>query len=326
MPRLRAGRLSKKEQDKRMRDYWRGSVEAWECDEMGHMNVRFWVRRALDGMMLMATELGCERAFAPEATATLLPVRQHIRFLKEAREGAPLFFRGGVISLSETEITFYGEIVHTLDGAIGATFLTTMAHVEAKTGRTYPWPERTRALAAAILVEVPKHGSPRSIAFDGPTDLFEAETLLARGFQQVGLSAVRIEDVDVFNRLYPEGMIGRVSTAVPNLMTAWRDETTAELSALDGQPRKAGAAVLEYRLDYLSWPGVGDFTAVYSGVADVSEKTNTLKHILTHPVTGQVFCVCEAVAVTFDLVARKVIAIPPQARTRLEAILIKPLG
>jgi acyl-CoA thioester hydrolase len=309
-----------------MRDYWRGSVEAWECDEMGHMNVRFWVRRALDGIMLMATELGCERAFAPEATATLLPVRQHIRFLKEAREGAPLFFRGGVISLGETDVTFYGEIAHTLDGAIGATFLTKMAHVEAKTGRAYTWPERTRALGAAMAVEVPKHGSPRSIAFDGPTEMFEAATLVQRGFQQVGLSAVRIEDVDVFNRLYPEGMIGRVSTAVPNLMTAWRDQATAELSAQDGQPRKAGAAVLEYRLDYLGWPGAGDFTAVYSGVADVAEKTNTLKHVLTHPVTGEIFCVCEAVAVTFDLVARKVIPIPPQSRAHLEARLIKPLG
>ncbi|MCA3694936.1 acyl-ACP thioesterase [Aquidulcibacter sp.] len=307
-----------------MRDYWRGSVEAWECDEMGHMNVRFWVRRALDGMMLMATELGCERAFAPEATASLLPVRQHIRFLKEAREGVPLFFRGGVVSLGEADIVLYGEIVHTLDGAIGATFLTKMAHVEAKTGKAYPWPARTKALALALQVEVPKHGSPRSIPFDGPTDRFEAATLVSRGFQQVGLSAVRIEDVDVFNRLYPEGMIGRVSTGVPNLMTAWREETTAELSAQDGQPRKAGAAVLEYRLDYLAWPGAGDFVAVHSGVANVSEKTNTLKHVLAHPVTGEVFCVCEAVAVTFDLVARKVIAIPPQARAKLEARLIKP--
>jgi acyl-CoA thioester hydrolase len=66
--------------------------------------------------------------------------------------------------------------------------------------------------------------------------------------------------------------------------------------------------------------------AVYSGVADVAEKTNTLKHVLAHPVTGEIFCVCEAVAVTFDLVARKVIAIPPQARARLEARLIKPIG
>jgi acyl-CoA thioester hydrolase len=309
-----------------MIELYRGSINTWECDEMGHMNVRFWVRRALDGMMLMATELGCERAFAPEATATLLPVRQHIRFLKEAREGAPLFFRGGVVAIGEADITFYGEIVHTLDGAIGATFLTKMVHAEAKTGRAYPWPARTAAIAAGMLVEVPTHGSPRSIRFDGPTDAFEAASLVSRGFQQVGLSAVRIEDVDVFNRLYPEGMIGRVSTGVPNLMTAWREETTAELSAQDGQPRKAGAAVLEYRLDYQSWPGVGDFVAVYSGVSDVAEKTNTLKHVLCHPVTGEVFCICEAVAVTFDLVARKVIAIPPEARAKLEARLIKPIG
>lgn len=308
-----------------MQDYWRGSVEAWECDEMGHMNVRFWVRRSLDGMMLMAAGLGCDRAFAPEATATLIPVRQHIRFLREAREGTPLFFRGGVVGLEDTDMVVYGEIVHALDGAIGATFLTRLRHVEASTGKPYPWPVRTLERVPHVMVEVPIYGRPRSIPFESEPEPIESVHLIARGFQQVGLSAVRVEDADVFNRLYPEGMIGRVSTAVPNLMTAWREEATAELSAMDGQPRKAGAAVLEYRLDYLAWPGVGDFTAVYSGIAEVAEKTNTLKHILTHPLTGQVYCVCEAVAVTFDLVARKVIPIPPQARASLEARLIKPI-
>ncbi|GIU67770.1 thioesterase family protein [Candidatus Phycosocius spiralis] len=309
-----------------MRDYWRGSVETWECDEMGHMNVRFWVRRAYDGLMLLATDLGLERAFAREASATWLPVSQHIRFLKEAHAGTPLFFRAGVIEITEAHITLYGEIVHSVSGVIGATFQTKLFHVEASTGRIFPWPSRTHSLASALLVAVPPHGKPRSVAFDGPVEAIDVKELSASGFRQVGLATVRPQDVDVFDRLYPEGMMALVSNGVPNLMMAWRDQINAELAAEEDSPRQTGAAVLEYRLDYLAWPRPGDFIALHSGLAKIGEKTLTLKHVLLHPVTGQIWSVCEAVAVTFDLVARKIVSNPPKVRALMEQVIIRPNG
>ena len=308
-----------------MRDYWRGSVETWECDEMGHMNVRFWVRHAYDGLMLLAADLGLERAFGREASATWVPVCQHIRFLKEAHAGAPLFFRGGVIEITEAHITVYGEIVHSVSGTVGATFQTKLVHVEAATGKIFPWPARTHNLASALIVAVPEHGKPRSVAFDGPVEALDATQLGACGFRQVGLAPVRPQDVDVFDRLYPEGMMALVSNGVPNLMSAWRDQATQELGARDGQELQTGAAVLEYRLDYLTWPRPGDFTALHSGLADVGDKTITLRHVLTHPVTGQIWSVCEAVAVTFDLVARKVLPNPPHVRALMEKAKIRPI-
>jgi acyl-CoA thioester hydrolase len=307
-----------------MREYWRGSVEAWECDEMGHMNVRYWVRHCMDGVVLLAQDIGCGGSHGVGATSTLIPTRQHIKFMREARAGAPLFLRGGIAALTPTDITFYCEMVHTFTGEIGATFTTTLAHVDAKTGRAFPFPARTVALSKAFEVAVPAHGVPRSIPFDGAVESGSVEVAVQMGFTRIGLSGVRNDEVDGFDRLYPEGVIGRVSNAMPNLLSKWREEATAEMTQIDGIARTAGAAVLEYRLDYLAWPGMGDTTTAYSGLASVTDKTISLRHWLMDPVSGAPWCVCEAVAVTLDLQARKVVANPPRAKAALEAMLLKP--
>jgi acyl-CoA thioester hydrolase len=245
--------------------------------------------------------------------------------MREARAGAPLFLRGGIVALSQTDLTFYAEMVHSFSGEIGATFITTLAHVDAKTGKAFPFPARAATASAAYSVTIPDHGKPRSIAFEGDLATGTSEVAEAAGFTRVGLAGVRASDVDGFDRLYPEGMIGRVSNGMPNLLSKWREDATAEMTAIDGVPRTAGAAVLEYRLDYLAWPGRGDFVTVYSGLKQVAEKTTTIAHWVMDPITGAPWCVCEALAVTLDLQARKIIANPPRAKAALEAMLLKPL-
>jgi acyl-CoA thioester hydrolase len=308
-----------------MREYWRGSAEAWECDEMGHMNVRYWVARSMDGIQLLAEDIGCGGAFAVGATSTLTPTRQHIKFMREAHAGAPLVLRGGIVSLGEADITIYTEMVHTFSGEIGATFITTLAHTDAKTAKAFAFPARTAILAKQFEIEIPAHGKPRSLNFEGELAFGTCAIAEELGFTRIGIAGVRASDVDGFDRLLPEGMIGRVSNAMPNLLSKWREDATAEMTAFDGVARTAGAAVLEYRLDYLAWPRRGDLTSVYSGLKSVTDKNITLAHWVMDPLTGQPWCVCEALAVTLDLQARKIIANPPRAKAALEAMLLKPL-
>ena len=78
-------------------EIWRGGVNTWDCDEMGHMNVRHYVVRAMEGLIGLAAELGMPQAFSPHANATLLVKEHHVRFLREAHAGAPLTMLGGVI-------------------------------------------------------------------------------------------------------------------------------------------------------------------------------------------------------------------------------------
>lgn len=293
-----------------MREYWRGGVEAWECDEMGHMNVRFWAKRALDGLVPLARELGLPPGGRME------PLDQHIRFLKEAHAGAPLVLRGGVLAVLGSTVRFYGEIVHHIDGAVGATFIT-LARAVGPDGE--PW----MLDAPQTTVTLPGHGAPRSVPLEDPLPRGTLADADAAGFTRVGLSPVRFCDVDETGHLYPELFIGRVSEAVPTLLAGWRVEAAAEASALDGVPRKAGAAVLEYRLTFHAFPRTGDQIAVHSGIVAVADKTMTLQHWLLDPVTGAPWCITQAVAITFDLIARKAIATPPRARARLEAMRVR---
>jgi acyl-CoA thioester hydrolase len=293
-----------------MREYWRGGVEAWECDEMGHMNVRFWTKRAVDALVPLAHELG----LAPGARLVLRD--QHIRFLKEAHAGAPLVLVGGITGAEGARIGFYAEILHHRTGEVGATFIMQLEAVGA-----HGQPVAPAQLPG--LITIPAHGLPRSVPVDQPLPMATLEWAERAGFTRVGLAPVRHSDVDETGALYPEGFIGRVSEAVPTLLSGWREEAAAEASALDGVTRSAGAAVLEYRLTFHALPRTGDLVAVHSGIVAVADKTMTLQHWLLDPLTGQPWCVAQAVAITFDLVARKAIATPPQARARLEAMRVR---
>ena len=303
-------------------ELYRGSVNAWECDENAHMNVRFYAARAMESLAFVAAALDMPRAFHDQATSTLAPVDMHIRFLKEARAGAPLTMRGGVVSLDDDVLVVFEEALHA-DGTPAATFVLRLAHVEPNQMRPFPWPARVRARAAQLRCASPAHAAPRSIdtgvAPTSPT-LARAEAL---GAPVVGRFMVTPDHCDPFGRMRMELFLGRVSDAIPNMLAGWREEIAKDAAAADGVARSAGGAVLEYRLAPRRWPRAGDLIEVRSGVVEVAEKTNRLVHWLLDPVSGQAWCTAEAVAVTFDLITRKTIAIPPARRKALEARIVK---
>ena len=60
-------------------EVWSGGVNTWESDEMGHLNVRFWVAKSLEALGGLARVLGMPQAFTTEAGATLVVREQHMR-------------------------------------------------------------------------------------------------------------------------------------------------------------------------------------------------------------------------------------------------------
>ncbi|MBT9446751.1 MAG: thioesterase family protein [Hyphomonadaceae bacterium] len=303
-------------------ELYRGSVNTWECDENFHMNVRFFASRAMEGLAHLAAAMGAPGAFKERATATLVPLDMHVRFLKEARHGAPLSMRGGLVSISEDEAVVYQELMHG-DGTPAAAFTTRVAHMEPLEERRFAWSQRTRERAQSLMCAPPAHGTPRSIDMavtpGDPTIAF-ADKISA---PVVGRLAVTSDQCDAFGRMRMELFLGRVSDAVPNLLAGWRTEMAKAAAEADGVEKTAGGAVLEYRIAPRRWPRVGDLLEVRSGVAEVGEKTNRIIHWLFDPVTGHAWCTAEAVAVTFDLATRKTIAIPEAQRKAMQARIVK---
>ncbi|MFN3511835.1 MAG: thioesterase family protein [Phenylobacterium sp.] len=294
-------------------EVWRGGVNTWECDEMGHLNVRFWVAKALQGLVGLAREMGMPHAFAPDAEATLVLRDLHMRFLREARPGAALDMTGGVVSLDECEARLLLVIRH-VSGEPAATFQCVVAHATPRDLRAFPWPQRVRSRAEGLRVEVPPHAAARSIDLSPvavAASLNRAEEL---GLMRIGLSAIGPGDLDAFGRMRPEIFIGQVSDGVARLF----DRPPPALKPGGSEPR-IGGAVLEYRAVFADWPRAGDAVEVRSGFAECAPKTRRVFHWMVDPVSGKPWVSSEAVVISFDLDARKVVELTPEAMAAFQA-------
>jgi acyl-CoA thioester hydrolase len=294
-------------------EVWRGSVNTWECDQTGHMNVRFYLARAVEGLASLAARLGLPGGFRPNADATLIAGDHHMRFLKEARAGEALSMRAGVISIDKCSAWILQLLLHA-DGQPAAAIQTRVIHATSREERPFPWSAMTLERAAHLRVEVPERLAPRSLSLDPPSGDANLEAAERSGMTQLALGAFGAEDCDVFGRVLPWKVLGRISDGVPTLLSA-------------GQPRdpNIGGAVLEFRLAYQAWPKAGDRFDLRSGIAGFDDRIRRVVHWVIDPDTGQPWATGEAVAVALDLTARK-IAVPTEAsQVALSARVIKGL-
>ena len=282
---------------------------------MEHMNVRFYVQRAMEGLAALAARLGMPDALAPHAESTLIVREHHLRFLREARAGDPLHMTGGVVDLDETGATLLLVLVHSRTGVPAATTITRVVHARPRDGRGFPWPRRTAAAASEMTIDIPAYAAPRSIRLDGTAPLAPL-TAGRTDLIEISRGVILPAQVDIFGRMRPDEFIGRVSDGIPALLRGIRQSVAA---AAPDAPQRVGGAVLEYRLTYLDWPRCGDHVAVCSGLAGYDDKTQRVGHWMIDPLNGAPWAFAEAVAVSFDLDTRKVIPIAAAARPALEA-------
>ncbi|MGH1421263.1 MAG: thioesterase family protein [Hyphomonas sp.] len=297
---------------------WKGSCNQWDCDEMGHMNVRVYVEKQIEGLATMAHALKMPQAFRPGATSTLIPVDQHIRYMAEVLAGRPISMVGCVLDAGECDAVIYQEMRHT-DGRVAAAFRTRVIHADNKSGEPFPWSSRSVDALETLKDTPPEHTAPRSVDMSTPTRDNSDVTydhLKRHNIPLIGQGSVPPQHMDAHGRMAASWVIGRTSDSVPNLLYDWRQSMG---KAEDGA-RRVGAAVLEYRMRYRHWPKTGDLFEAYTGGGTVGGKTHSLVHWMMDPVTGKPWATSEAVAITLDLDARKVIAAPPSMLDELKVI------
>jgi len=291
-------------------EVWSGGVNTWECDEMGHMNVRFWGSKALEGLAGLAAALGMPHAFAANALATLAIREQHIRFLREARPGAALYMTGGVVEMGDSDARLLLVIRHP-SGEPAASFQLLVEHATAGDLRPFPWPDRIRARAEALRVELPAYAAARGLDLSpvvSTASLARADQL---GLKRIALGTLRPADCDIFGRMAADHFIGRVSDGVGRLF----GETRPGPEPVAGEPPpRIGGAVVEYRVLHLDWPRAGDGVEVRSGFAASGPRTRRAIHWMVDPLTGRPWVSAEAVVISFDLDRRKAVDINQQAQ------------
>lgn len=250
-------------------EIWRGGVAPWETDQMGHLNVGFYISKTMEALVGMAAELGMPGAYGPAAPATLVVKEHHIRFLREARPGTRLHITAGVVELGEGDARLL-LLMHQDSGDLAASFQTVVAHATAGDAVSFPWPDRVRTRAEALKVDIPLKAAARSINLEPVETKASLERAQKLGLKRTGMGAVLAADCDVFGRLRTELIMHRISRSVHHLFGRPR-------SIDDDQHEDMGRAAVEYRLIYHAWPKAGD---------RIRDARGLLRHRCDHPAIG----------------------------------------
>lgn len=285
-----------------MQILWRGNANSWECDELGHLNVRFYMAKAQEALAGLADRLGMHLAFAPDATATLIPRDIVIRFLAEARPGAPLRISGGVISHDATSLTVAMVLYHAASDTPAATFEICAEHCDAVTGRVFNWPARSLKALSLIEVERPALMTPRSLGETPASSKLSLAAANALNLQEIGRGRINRDELDAFARMRAEFGIGKVSDSVIHFSDGFPEQWEAFAK---GEPLTVASAVLEARLNFRRFPAQGEGYVLRSGLKSATDKVRTLVHWALDPVSGKPLWSMEAVACMLDLETRR---------------------
>lgn len=302
-----------------MIEVYRGSINTWECDEMGHMNVRFYVARMMEGLAEFAHVAGLGEAFRPRGRSTLSPRDQHIRFIKEAHAGKPFMMTACVLEVSESSVLLYQQIDHAT-GEPCAAYRTWIDHVDIETRRAFPWSDAARAAFEQLKDAPPAECAPRSINMSvaprATAQMVDADVI---GAPVIGRGIVLPAHCDPAGRMMPEMFLGRVSDSIGHLLRPWREEVGKEAAAR-GETVRMGGAVLEYRLVYRRWPKAGDRFVIRSGRGFQKEKVHSFVHWVLDPDSGEAWATTEAVAVALNLETRKILSATPELMASLAKV------
>ena len=305
-----------------LREYWRGAGQAWECDELGHLNVRFYLAKAMNALGGFAEAAGMGGAFTPSATATLILREAHLRYHAEVLPGRPLVIHGAVDAFSDSELTLALVMTDAASGAVHAAQRLTLVHADPKTGRAFPFARRTSAALDALSAPTPEPARPRGLAqTPGALDC-TATRADALGLETTGRSRIGPDDVDVFGRLRADLTIGKISDTVVNFSAGLVEQWDA---AARGEPLSIASAVLEARMRVRRLPCVGSGFVLRSGLADVSAKTRRAVHWALDSASGEALWTMDAVVCMMDLGTRTLATPDPATLERLQGLVIKDL-
>jgi acyl-CoA thioester hydrolase len=290
-------------------EVWRGGVNAWQCDQMGHLNVRFYVAHAMEGLAGLAGALGMESAFATRGASTVQVRQHHVRFLKEARLGDPLNLSGGVLEFGEDDARFFMLLAHSEDGSPAAVIQTEVVHVSAADGRRFPWSQSVRRRADSLKVSIPEGLGHRSL---DPAQRLRQRTLAdaeSAGLIHYGAGAYGPEDCDVFGRVAPHRLVGRMIDGAGHGFAVIAEATGG----------RSGMAAVEYRIAYFDPARAGDRYAVRAALVQAEPRRLGFAYWTFDAATGAPLAAARSVLVPFDLKARKAMSLPDDAVARLTA-------
>ena len=118
-----------------------GTVYPWQCDQVGHMNVAFYVAKFDEATWQFFAHIGMDGAYFREQRGGMGAVEQNLTYEKELYPGDCVEVSTEVVEVLPKAVTFRHHMRNSVTGDAVATCTITAVHIEPSARRASPLPE-----------------------------------------------------------------------------------------------------------------------------------------------------------------------------------------
>ena len=133
-----------------MIETYRGAVYPWHCDQMGHMNVMWYVGKFDEATWNLFAQMGVTTPFLKANNRGMAAVQQNITYKRELLAGDTVLIRSAFVEVREKLARFVHEMRHAVTNEVSAICVLTGVHIDSQTRKSCPFPaeilERGRSL------------------------------------------------------------------------------------------------------------------------------------------------------------------------------------
>ncbi|HUQ24584.1 MAG TPA: thioesterase family protein [Burkholderiales bacterium] len=133
-----------------MIETYRGAVYPWHCDQMGHMNVMWYVGKFDEATWNLFASIGVTMAYLRENKRGMAAVQQDITYKRELLAGDTVAVRSTLLEVREMSAKFVLEMRQAVTGEVAAICVLTGVSIDTQTRKSCAFAaeivDRARAL------------------------------------------------------------------------------------------------------------------------------------------------------------------------------------
>ena len=130
---------------------YRGSVYPSQCDQMGHMNVAFYVAKFDEATWQLFAAIGLTPSRLREEMIGMAGVEQHIEYRRELFAGDVVTVTSTVLEVKDKAIRFAHEMRNDETGEVAARMAVVAVHLDRAARKACSFPGDVREKARAMI-------------------------------------------------------------------------------------------------------------------------------------------------------------------------------
>src|SRR5262245_2545107 len=130
---------------------YRGSVYPSQCDQMGHLNVAFYVAKFDEATWQLLNALGLTPSRMRNERIGMAGVEQHIEYKREVYAGDVVTVTSRVLEIRDKVIRFEHTMTNDETGELAARMVIVAVHLDTSARKARPFPSDVRERAAAMI-------------------------------------------------------------------------------------------------------------------------------------------------------------------------------